>query len=176
MHFVCWDMDIEHCNDIHLTDVDYFSRLGSDLCYDPLLRDYIQRVDVIKQDNPSLLALPIELQHMPYYLRPRLPKFVPDSVSCVATTLAPTNTRSQHLANWPIFFGFSAVPLCPDLPVNSLYNSDLSTTAGLLSHFDLAVYGSTVGILCIQFATVAFPSASCWQQTHLLMAARCSRN
>ena len=34
----------------------------------------------------------------------------------------------------------------------------------------------TVGILCIQFATVAFPSTLCWQQTHSLTAARCSRN
>ncbi len=32
MRFMCWDMDIEHRNNIHLTDADYFSRLGSDLC------------------------------------------------------------------------------------------------------------------------------------------------
>jgi hypothetical protein len=145
MRFMCWDVDIEHCNDIHLTDADYFSRLGSDLCYDPLLCDYIQRIDAIKQDHPSPSALPIEPQHMPYYRGPRLPKFVPDTVSCVATTLAPTHTGSQHLANWPISFGFSAIPSSPDLPVKSFYNSDLSTTAGLLSHFDWAVYGFNSG-------------------------------
>ena len=44
MRFMCWDMDIEHRNDIHLTNANYFSRLGSDLCYDPLLRDYMERV------------------------------------------------------------------------------------------------------------------------------------
>ena len=82
---------------------------------------------------------------MPYYRGPRLPKSMPDTVSRVATTLAPTNTGSQHLANWPISFGFSAVPSGLDLPVKSFYNSDLSTTAGLLSHFDWAVYGFNSG-------------------------------
>ena len=130
MRFMCWDVDIEHRNDIHLTDADYFSHLGSDLCYNPLLRDYIQRIDAIKQDHPSPSALPIEPQHMPYYRGPRLPKFVPDTVSRVATTLAPTHTGSQHLANWPISFGFSAIPSSPDL---------------LLSHFDWAVYGFNSG-------------------------------
>ena len=41
MRFMCWDMDIEHRNDHWLTDADYFSRLGADLCFDPLLKNYI---------------------------------------------------------------------------------------------------------------------------------------
>ena len=48
MRLMCWDMDIEHRNDIHLADADYFSQLGSDLCYNPLLCDYIERIDAIK--------------------------------------------------------------------------------------------------------------------------------
>jgi hypothetical protein len=31
-------MDIEHRNDVFLTDADYWSRLGADLCFDPLLK------------------------------------------------------------------------------------------------------------------------------------------
>ena len=54
-------------------------------------------------------------------------------------------TGSQHLPNWPILFGFSASPSDLDLPVRPFYNSDLSTTAGLLSHFDWAVYGFNSG-------------------------------
>ena len=42
-------------------------------------------------------------------------------------------------------FGFSVSPSDLDLPVRSFYNSDLSTTAGLLSHFDWAVYGFNSG-------------------------------
>ena len=47
MRFMCWDMDIEHRNDHWLTDADYFSRLGADLCFDPLLKNYIQRTDFL---------------------------------------------------------------------------------------------------------------------------------
>jgi len=82
---------------------------------------------------------------MPYYRGPRLPTFGPNTVSAVATTLVPPITGSQHLANWPISFGFSASPLGPDLPVKLFYNSDLSTTASLLLHFDWAVYGFNSG-------------------------------
>ncbi len=37
MRFMCWDMIIEHHNDVCLTDAKYFSWLGADLCFDPLL-------------------------------------------------------------------------------------------------------------------------------------------
>ena len=58
MRLMCWDMDIEHRNDIHLADADYFSQLGSDLCYNPLLCDYIECIDAIKWYHPSPSALP----------------------------------------------------------------------------------------------------------------------
>ena len=41
MCLVCWDMDIIHQNVNSLIDADYWSRLGTDLCFNPLLRDYI---------------------------------------------------------------------------------------------------------------------------------------
>ena len=41
MRFMCWDMDIEHRNDHWHTDANHFSHLGADLCFDPLLKDYI---------------------------------------------------------------------------------------------------------------------------------------
>ena len=36
MRLMCWDMDIVHRNDIYLAGADYWSRLGEDICYDPL--------------------------------------------------------------------------------------------------------------------------------------------
>jgi hypothetical protein len=185
MRFTCWDMYIKHCNDIHLADADYFSRLGSDLCYDPLLHNYIEPIDAIKRDHPSPSVLPIEPQHMPYYRGSRLPKTVPDVVPTVATTLVPTITGSHYLANWPISFGFqlppwiqpflsdhfttltyqpppisfgfSASPLDPALPVQSFYNSDLSTTASLPSHFDWAVYGFNSGLFAHSIRACGLP-------------------
>ena len=38
MRLMCWDMDINHRNDTFLTDADYWSCLGVDLCFNPLLK------------------------------------------------------------------------------------------------------------------------------------------
>jgi hypothetical protein len=47
MRFMCWDMDIKHRNDHWLPNANYFSHLGADLCFDPLLKDYIQHTDFL---------------------------------------------------------------------------------------------------------------------------------
>jgi hypothetical protein len=67
MRFMCWGMDIKHRNNIHLANANYFSRLGSDLCYDPLLHNYAERIWAIKHAHPSPSALSMEPQNMPYY-------------------------------------------------------------------------------------------------------------
>ena len=41
MRLMCWDVDIVHRNDVHLTDADYWSRLGADICFDPLFKSYL---------------------------------------------------------------------------------------------------------------------------------------
>jgi hypothetical protein len=48
MRFMFWDMIIEHCNDVCLTNADYFSWLGADLCFNPLLKDYVQYIKSLK--------------------------------------------------------------------------------------------------------------------------------
>ena len=53
MRFMCWDMVIEHRNNHCLVDVDYFSHVGADLCYDPLLRNYIQQVAALRRRSPA---------------------------------------------------------------------------------------------------------------------------
>ncbi len=59
MRYMCWDMDIEYRNNNWLTNADYFSRLGADLCYDPLLCEYIKQVHALQQKHPSPSELPI---------------------------------------------------------------------------------------------------------------------
>jgi hypothetical protein len=44
MCFMCWVMIIKHRNNVCLTDADYFSQLGMDLCFDPLLKDYVHQI------------------------------------------------------------------------------------------------------------------------------------
>jgi hypothetical protein len=41
MCLMCRDIDIVHRNNIHLTDADYWSRLGADICFDPLFKSYL---------------------------------------------------------------------------------------------------------------------------------------
>jgi hypothetical protein len=41
MHLMCWDVDIVHRPDVELVDANYWSCLGMDIVYDPLLHDYM---------------------------------------------------------------------------------------------------------------------------------------
>jgi hypothetical protein len=76
MQFMCWDMVIEHRNDHCLVDADYFSHVGADLCYDPLLRNYIQQVAALRRRRPAPTEMPITNERQPYFRGPRvnLPK------------------------------------------------------------------------------------------------------
>jgi hypothetical protein len=42
IRLMCCNVDIVHQNNVHLTDVDYWSRLGLDLCFDPLFFEYLK--------------------------------------------------------------------------------------------------------------------------------------
>jgi hypothetical protein len=127
MQFMCWDMDIEHRNDHHLVDADYWSRLGADLCFDPLLKDHIQRADFLRKKYPSPTTFPMLPENQPYYRPPQNPPRVDDSPSAAAIQLQdifPTDpttnkivpflgggfpnadgTGMQYLLNWPVSFG-----------------------------------------------------------------------
>jgi hypothetical protein len=41
MQLMGWDVDIVYQNDHYMTDADYWSRLGTDLCFDPLFKTYL---------------------------------------------------------------------------------------------------------------------------------------
>jgi hypothetical protein len=72
MRFMYWEMVIEHRNDMCLTNADYFSRLGADLCFDPLLKEYVQQVNAICSHSPAPMGLPIAPMNQPYFCGPRL--------------------------------------------------------------------------------------------------------
>jgi hypothetical protein len=59
MQSMCWDMIIEHRNDACLTDVDYFFWLGADLCFDPLLKEYVQQAQALCHCSPAPTDMPI---------------------------------------------------------------------------------------------------------------------
>ncbi len=82
--------------------------------------------------------LSIEPQNMPYYRRLSLPK-TPLATTAFATADVPIKTGFQHLANWPVSFGFSMWSSSQDHSIQSLCNSNLTTAAGMLSQFDWVV-------------------------------------
>ena len=153
MRFMCWDMDIEHRNDVYLTDADYWSRLGADLCFDPLLKEYIQQIAAIKSRTPSPTTMPPAPGNMPYYRGPRLPALPIDTQSVDAMAESHFITQPddglpalglQHLSNYPVRFGLSQ-PAPATNPSAPLYNSDVTCAASILSLFDWAVYGFNSG-------------------------------
>jgi hypothetical protein len=68
---MCWDVDIVHRNDIHLTDADYWSRLGADICFDPLFKSYLDFDRGIRERCPAPTSLPMKPENMPYYRGPQ---------------------------------------------------------------------------------------------------------
>jgi hypothetical protein len=135
-----------------LGDADYWSRLGADLCFDPLLKTYIKQVNSFRQRSPSLTALPPLPENMPYFRGPRLP----------TEAATPTNPHNpvhasiivnraqmiglQHLSNHAVRFGTYSEPRTGHVhSTRPLYNSDVTFAASILSKFDWAVYGFNNG-------------------------------
>jgi hypothetical protein len=152
MRFMCWDMDIEHRNHIFLLDADYWSRLGDDLCFDPLLKTYIEQVNSFHQRSPSLTALPPSPENMPYFRGPRLPKEAAtpaDSQNLMHTSIAFDGAPTigfQHVSNQAVRLGAYSVPRTGHAhTTRPLYNSDVTVAASILSKFDWAVYGFNDG-------------------------------
>ena len=165
MRFMCWDMVIEHRNDHWLTDADYFSRLGADLCYDPLFKEYIQQVHALHRRSPAPTEMPIAPDHQPYFRGPRIngpkpPEPAPlgkPSIAAFSSVVCPDGL--QHLENWPVRFG-RASTVAPDNSAarqRCLYNSEITRAASLLAHFDWAVYGFNSGHFLSSIADRGLP-------------------
>jgi len=106
MRLICWGMIIEHCNYVCLTNANYFSWLGADICFDPLLKDYIQHIDAIWCHSPMLMELSIAPEHQPYFRGPRINmpcKATPQQPPPSAPVTKPT-VGLQHPSHWPVSF------------------------------------------------------------------------
>ena len=97
MRFMCWDMDIVHRNDRYLVDADYWSHLSADLCFDPLLCDYIQRATSIRLNNPVPERMPVLAENMPGAREPHLQE--PADTGNLATVNA-IDTHAQSLISY----------------------------------------------------------------------------
>jgi hypothetical protein len=102
MRLMCWDVDILHQNDTHLTNADYWSRLGKDICFDPYFHDCLQFNHSLHAEFPALTDLPMLLQNMPVgtldggYLHKVLLPQAPRIQSSAIVTCATVTTRDSR--------------------------------------------------------------------------------
>ncbi len=151
LQFMCWDMIVKHRNDACLTDADYIFWLGANLCFDPLLKEYVQQTHALCRCSPVPTDMPIAPEFQPYFCGPHIniPKSQPPPQGLamhanVATI--PATANLQHLQNWPVSFGCSHQSSdASNVTPRCLYNSKLTQAASMLAHFDWAVYGFNSG-------------------------------
>ncbi len=115
MRPMCWDIDIIHQNNTHLTNAVYWSRLGKDICSDLHFCDYLQFDRSLRADFPTLTALPPMLpQNMPYYCGLQIPSQADCSVqdtngtycqTLLSTIIGSDGTGHTHLSHIPVWFG-----------------------------------------------------------------------
>jgi hypothetical protein len=51
-------------------DADYWSRLGANIDFDPLFRDYLDYMAKLRKSHPAPTDLPMHPENMPYYSGP----------------------------------------------------------------------------------------------------------
>jgi hypothetical protein len=119
MWLMCWDMDIVHRNDIHLTNADYCSCIGEDMCFDPHFKEYLDFNRSLCSRFHAPVGLPMCPENMPYYHRPQV---LPPTANAPDTTkltycqtlyssIIDNNREKQgHHSHIPVrFSNFSAV-------------------------------------------------------------------
>jgi hypothetical protein len=64
-----WDV---HQNDHCITAVKYWSHLGTNLCFNPLFKAYLNLMCTLCLKNSPSMSVPIKPENMPYYCRPQV--------------------------------------------------------------------------------------------------------
>ncbi len=162
MQLMGWDVDIVHRTNDYLVDADYWSCLDTDLCYDPLFRQYLHLVANLRHTHPSPRGLPMREENMPYYCGPRIPaEHCPDGTSTdemnstfethakVAVCLPGLTTLHGGIDNNILFcrparFGIFESSITA-FDIRALYNSDCPALAYRAMAFTWAIYGFNTG-------------------------------
>ncbi len=115
MRHMCWDMDIVHRHDIHLTNADYWSRLGADICFDPHFKEYLDFSQSLRSWYPAPVNLPMPRENTPYYRGPGLispPMNTPGTPKVAEATYCHTLISSVALTFGAGMDYLSNVPVC----------------------------------------------------------------
>jgi hypothetical protein len=154
MRLMCWDVDIVHQPETELVNANYWSRLGVDLDFDPLLHGYLAYALERHQSNPPPTKLPMRPENMPYYRGPRIQE--PSETAASADTLHIQSLISNivssfscghtHISNVPICFGeFDGACPRPRQAAQTLLNLEFVSYALQAQWFDWAVHSFSNG-------------------------------
>ena len=160
MHFMCWEMDIARRTNDHLVDADYWSCLAKGLCFDLLLREYIQNAASIRLNNPVPERMPMLAENMLGARGPRLPRSVdPGNIATVGTIdvhaqslfasiYVDESDDHEFLTNVPLQYGTftNRVPL-DKTNITPLYNINLTAVAKTITRCEWAIYSIRMVIL-----------------------------
>ena len=148
MRLMCWEVDIMHRPHTELVDANYWSRLGVDLDFNPLFREYIQFTHQLEKSHPPPTKIPMHPEKMPYYRGPRIQQPTTDSdaadnlhAGSLLTELITSNgCGPTHFSNIPVCFGFiqSSAPATSSPRI--LLNSEFARYAREATQFNWAVY------------------------------------
>ncbi len=165
MHIMGWDVNIVHRANNYLTNADYWSRLDSNLCYDPTFKDYIRLVSTLWLQSTSPSDLPILPWNMPYNRGPRI-KADPPTLAAedkehqtllVDSILHPHPEIPPHVSNCPFQFGHFEQPLSPDPSHCVWYNNGFPAYALSISQLNWAIYSFNSGHFASSISTCNFP-------------------
>jgi hypothetical protein len=170
MRLMCWDVDIVHRPDTELVDADYWSRLGVDIDFDPLFKEYLGFTRQIRHSNPAPTDLPMRPENMPYYRGPRYQHPIqPESTNAdtlhiqgLLTDIAVSSGwGNPHFENVPVHIGDRAQSnhLLP--PSRKLLNSELALYARQAMKYDWAVYSFSNGHFSSSINSHGLPFSIC---------------
>jgi hypothetical protein len=167
MRLMRWDVNIVHRPDVKLVDANYWSRLGVDIVYNPLLHDYMAYTMKTRAAHPPPTELPMHPKNMPYYRGPRIVQPTPPTapsadalhIQLLLTDIVLSNgLGNTALSNVPVRFG----TFDGDFPVHrtearALLNSEFACYACQCLQFDWAVYSFSNGHVCSSILSRKLP-------------------
>ncbi len=146
MRLMCWDVNIVHWKDNDITDADYWSCLGANLCFDPLFKICLDLNWSLHFKIPAPSSYPMKPKNMPYYRGPCImhPTDTDDTSNAahcqaiVSTVMIDNCHGLRHLSNIPIWFGNFGKVAPPTARL--LHNDEFPCYAQQVLHFSWAVY------------------------------------
>ena len=161
-----WSVDIVHQRAHHLTDANYMSHCGANLCYDPLVLEYLNFTTNLRKYYPPVEG-PIMPKNILGYVGPyvhQVPAGSIDAIIAVTTDAgdpycAPilssilideSHGHSRCLGN--VLIRFDPVPKTLTTIGKVLFGNEISQVARYSSSFSWAIYGFNSGHL---FSTIA---------------------